>query len=434
MSIQQNFPGFSPSLNLNFARSKRLDPRVTFVRQTGATVTNELGLLERVGNNIPRFDHVYDSSTGTVRSLGLLVEEQRENLVDRSNDYSGSPGGWTLSSTGTRAQDIVGPDGVANSAWTITDNDSAGDFARFYKQISITPSLSTNYCISSFVKDINGTGISPEFYVFLLGSSTKGSRIVYNFSTDTITAFSSDGGGISPSIYGRILYPNGWVRIYFVVNDANDGGNNTLQYRIYPNGRDAGRTGAMGFYGTQIEVGAFPTSYIPTAGLPTTRLADRATIDGQNFSSWYNQIEGTYFMSTKIAHTPNPNVSLLFRTVATGGPRVSLEQTTSNTLVGIVENSGAYFFSTSGSGLVPANQFRKTSLSYISTNGTTTVGAATNLSTLVDTVSSIDVSKSLNTLYLGRYTDTFYYLNGHIQQFVYYPRKISNSQLQQLTR
>ena len=194
-----------------------------------------------------------------------------ENLLNYSNNYSSSPGGWTLGSTGTRAQDIVGPDGVANSAWTITDNDNTGDLVQFYKQISITASSSTNYCISSFVKDVNGTGISPDFYVFFSGSSTKGSYINYNFSTDTITSFASDGGGIQPTIYGRILYPNGWVRIYFVVNDANNGSNTTLQYRIYPNGRGANTTGAMGFYGSQIEIRTNVSEYYKTTGTAKTR-------------------------------------------------------------------------------------------------------------------------------------------------------------------
>ena len=216
--------------------------------------------------------------------------DRYENLLNYSNNYSSSPGGWTLGSTGTRAQDIVGPDGVANSAWTITDNDNTGDKVQFYKQISITANSSTNYCISSFVKDVNGTGISPDFYVFFLGSSTKGSYINYNFSTDTITSFASDGGGIQPTIYGRILYPNGWVRIYFVVNDANSGSNTTLQYRIYPNGRGANTTGAMGFYGSQIEIGSNVSEYYETTGTTKTRGTTWTNLSSGNNATLQNNL------------------------------------------------------------------------------------------------------------------------------------------------
>jgi len=51
MSISQNFPSTRPSLNLNFARSKKLDPRITFTRSSSATRTNAQGLIEVVGTN-----------------------------------------------------------------------------------------------------------------------------------------------------------------------------------------------------------------------------------------------------------------------------------------------------------------------------------------------------------------------------------------------
>ena len=433
MSIQQNFPGFSPSLNLNFARSKRLDPRVTFVRQTGATVTNELGLLERVGNNIPRFDHVYDASTGAVRSLGLLIEEQRENLVDYSNDFTQL---WSQPDIIT-ANDTISPDGTLNAA-KVTNDSNTNNFN--FAGYRVFAGTKTTYTYSFFIKDDDSGAFSIIVGTEQFNSGTGTyARNTFNFSTKTFTTFQyvgQESGYVTNQTYEE--YPNGWFRIITTFDTSSFTSTQTqINFGFYQ-----GVYGSTSSYyqkslytwGHQLEVGAFPTSYIPTTGLPTTRLADRATIDGQNFSSWYNQIEGTYFISTKIAHTPNPNVAMLFLVGNSAGARVSIEQTTSNTLTEIITNSGSYFFQPSGGGILSANEFRKTSLSYISTNGITTIGTASNLSTLADTASSIDVNKSMNILYLGRYTDTFYYLNGHIQQFVYYPRKISNSQLQQLTR
>jgi hypothetical protein len=49
------------------------------------------------------------------------------------------------------------------------------------------------------------------------------------------------------------------------------------------------------FAAPQLELGAFPTSYIPTTGAAATRAADVASISGSNFSSWYRQDEGTVF-------------------------------------------------------------------------------------------------------------------------------------------
>jgi hypothetical protein len=51
----------------------------------------------------------------------------------------------------------------------------------------------------------------------------------------------------------------------------------------------------------QLEVGAFATSYIPTTTAAATRSADVASITGANFSSWYNQTEGTVFMEGVVA-------------------------------------------------------------------------------------------------------------------------------------
>jgi hypothetical protein len=358
-----------------------------------------------------------------------------ENLLNYSNNYSSSPGGWTLGSTGTRAQDIVGPDGVANSAWTITDNDNTGDLVQFYKQISITASSSTNYCISSFVKDVNGTGISPDFYVFFSGSSTKGSYINYNFSTDTITSFASDGGGIQPTIYGRILYPNGWVRIYFVVNDANNGSNTTLQYRIYPNGRGANTTGAMGLFGSQIEIGTFPTSYIPTEGSTKTRNPDNASITGSNFTEWYNQSEGTIYAQFKGESRAGSTgfVTKIVYSISDGS--------FNNSHYGVTpENNGdMYWFSRSSGvsqgllGIIPLQPFASNFV-YKSAYAIKTDDRALSINGYIDT-DSIATLPVVNRLYIGSsWAGTSLYLGGHIAQLTYYPTRLPNSQLVSLTR
>ena len=48
----------------------------------------------------------------------------------------------------------------------------------------------------------------------------------------------------------------------------------------------------------QLEIGAFATSFIPTAGSQVTRTADTATMTGTNFTSWYNFSEGAIYTET----------------------------------------------------------------------------------------------------------------------------------------
>jgi hypothetical protein len=59
-------------------------------------------------NSAPRFDH--NPTTG--ESLGLLVEEQRTNLLLRSEEFDGA--GWTASEATITANQIVAPNGLNN--------------------------------------------------------------------------------------------------------------------------------------------------------------------------------------------------------------------------------------------------------------------------------------------------------------------------------
>jgi hypothetical protein len=78
-----------PSLDLRFADNKSLTDAVTgaslvtFTRASSGTYTDSAGVLQTAATDVPRFDH--DPTTG--ESLGLLVEEQRTNLLLQSNQF-----------------------------------------------------------------------------------------------------------------------------------------------------------------------------------------------------------------------------------------------------------------------------------------------------------------------------------------------------------
>jgi hypothetical protein len=70
-SAELDFPNVLPTLDLDFANSKTLDPRIDFTRASGGSYVGADGLIKYAGVNEARFDH--DPVTG--ESLGLLVEE-----------------------------------------------------------------------------------------------------------------------------------------------------------------------------------------------------------------------------------------------------------------------------------------------------------------------------------------------------------------------
>jgi hypothetical protein len=281
-----DFPNLRPSLDLRFALAKKLDPRITFTRGSTGTYFGPDGLMRTAGVNEPRFDH--DPVTG--QSLGLLVEEQRTNLLLDSNNFSN----WTLQSgsggaTGISTNVITSPDGTTNASKLFVQTQGGGTaFYSIYKSVS---SIFANiyYVFSVFIK--SGEGTAPSITIF---DGTNNSTVFINLTTASITSsFTAVNMTFDTCLVTN--FNNGWYRVsipfvhtvggtfQFKINT----GVNILNYGIY-------------LYGAQLERGVEPTSYIPTTNVSTaTRSPDIANMTGTNFSSWFNQNEGTFLSIVK---------------------------------------------------------------------------------------------------------------------------------------
>ena len=121
-----------------------------------------------------------------------------------------------------------------------------------------------NYTLSIYAKQ--GTATTFDLQGIFSGSSTKGSGITYNFTTDTITPYGVS-SGFTPVNYGRTPLDNGWIRVWFALNDVT-GLNNTLTYKLFARGK----TGVAGtynyFYGSQTEISS--ATFAPSFYLETT--------------------------------------------------------------------------------------------------------------------------------------------------------------------
>ncbi len=243
---------------------------------TGATISGA-----------PRFDH--DPATG--ESLGLLFEEARTNLSPDSADFSF----WDNAGLNLVSDDIVSPDGTQN-ADKISLASHLSDQHNLLLNASKRPTLSAGSAVSvsCFVKD----GNARYFQIRLTKTGTNiGSG--YSIDLNTLLELSSQSQAGTPSGLKIESYENGWLRVSFEILNVNPGAQYTPRIGISNASGDfqfssGTSTDYLYIWGAQFEAGSFPTSYIPTSGSTVTRSPDSALIVGNNFSSWYNQSEGTF--------------------------------------------------------------------------------------------------------------------------------------------
>jgi hypothetical protein len=414
MAISQNFPSIAPSLSLNFASSRTLDPRITFTRTSSATCVGPNGLLRVVPANSPRFDH--NPITG--ESLGLLVEEQRMNLLLRSEEFETT---WAASNVTPTANQIAAPSGTT-TADLITGN--AGTDIKRIRQNVATTSLGP-WTFSTWIK----TNTADSALIILFDSSAGGANLVrttLTFSTGAISSATASGTatGASASVQN---FGNGWYRVSITGTFVT--ALTSIWAEVWLDGYTS-TANETSFYlwGAQLEVGAFPTSYIPTTTSTVTRSADVASITGSNFSSWYRQDEGTLFAayqgregnsSKRVFTFTDDSFSNNAWLIASNsiGSQANYWQVQAGGVVQAELGSGAY----SAVPQLSAAAYRADDFGF-SKNG----GAP-----LTDTSGSIPV---VNTLRIGAGPANTAILNGTIRQLAYWPTRLSNEILQTLTK
>jgi len=236
---------------------------------------------ESVGSYVPTVSGP-ETSLST-ESLGLLVEESRTNLLLQSNGFDTT---WTESSSSITAASGTAPDGT-NTAWELKDTVDGGPTPHAIVQSYTGWTSGTTYTFSCWMK----AGTLTEGG-FIFTSAVFGAVLNARFNLTTGALISASTGVTASSV----LYPNGWVRVIATATaTATDTGNFSIRIMDGSTSYQGDGTGTILIWGAQLEAGSFPTSYIPTTSSTVTRAADVASISGSNFSSWYRQDEGTVF-------------------------------------------------------------------------------------------------------------------------------------------
>ena len=227
------------------------------------------------------------ASVSTTESLGLLVEEQRTNLLVRSEEFNDASWGKSLSS--------VSANSTNSPASTQTADALVEDTSNGEHQITgvFTVTSGTIYTVSIYVKAAGRTFCRFGF----TGTGFSGpTRSSFNLATGAVTA--NNGG--SPTI---TPVGSGWYRLS-VTNTATSTttGSFIIQPQLDASTLSYTGDGTSGIYlwGAQLEAGATASSYILTTTAAATRNADVAQITGTNFSSWYRQDEGTVYVDATL--------------------------------------------------------------------------------------------------------------------------------------
>jgi hypothetical protein len=355
-------------------------------------------------DNIPRIDYNPD---GTVK--GLLIEEQRVNLLTYSEDFTNAY--WPKNDLTVSASGELDPAG-GNNAYELIE--SATTANHLLNKAGLTSTTSLAHTNSIYAK------ANTRNWIRVQNQSPTSSWVNFNLSTGE---FGLTGGGEDSFTAENV--GNGWYRISLTSTPV--AALTGPQIFIIDSDRGGGSPSYLGdgtssilIYGAQFEQGSFPTSYIPTSGATATRSADIASIPVTDFG--YNQKAGTVVVDYTEFHnytaSPYPRVLALTNGYS---PREGLEILSFNN----VGNAAGYVGGSSIFSFVGATS-TKTAFSASENNFSASFAGG---SVLTDTAGAMP---SATLLELGKYSSAAF-LNGHIKSIQYFPRRLSNAQLQELT-
>lgn len=240
---------------------------------------------------------VSPGATGTasawtiVKSLGYLPEPSRTNLATNSEKFSLALGIASVS------KNQSAPDGTNNATLVIEDTTGS---EHYVDDVAVAVTAGQIYTWSVLVR------AAPSASFLYLRTATAAVAVsVFNPVTGAWVGASS--GAVNAR--GFDVLPGGWYRVWMTVTIATTG---TLIARVQlHNGISPVYTGdgvsGLIVFGRQLELGAYPTSYIATAGSQVSRSADVLTVALSKLP--WNAAEGTMIVA---AYPNSDNVNTGF--------------------------------------------------------------------------------------------------------------------------
>ena len=427
LNSRQGGGGDLPSLDLAFALDKTLTarkgPTPAFTRvqatSTGSTYIGADKLINYAAANEPRFDH--DPATGVCK--GLLIEESRTNVGLQSENFGSAT--WVKAQASASVDTATSPSGSVTADTLIED--STPSSLHFISQQTSKSASSITYAFSVYYKNSSGT---RNLVLALTNGTSAGKAAI--FTTSGSVAASNinigSGAGFAMTSADVVNAGNGWYRAHVVISsDASI----RLDAVIYLTNSSSSVSvyngdGVSGLYlwGAQLEAGAFPTSYIPTTIGTAARSADVCSIIEADFSSFYNQVEGTFLSSSSQPIITTANALVYGVDNGSDSSRFHLNH---NTSIAISQSGGvtqSLFDMIDPIG----NELSKVAYAYKVNDYSAFRNATQGTSASNGTVPTVDrINFGSTPANLSRI------LNGHIARIQYFRKRLSNAKLQTLT-
>lgn len=231
--------------------------------------------------DIPRLDY-----SGGATCPTLLLEPQRTNKSNNSEDFTVT--GYVKNNVTVTANQITSPDNTQ----TADQLDFGSGSGFFYENVTTITAAST---YSVFVKYIDYQ------YIQIIGTGDVNHYANFDIENGIV---GNTGSASTASIED---YGNGWYRCIINYNSGTFAGGAIL-YKVasltagWASG--GGDAGSFYFWGNQMELGTFHTSYIPsTSGTSTTRTLESGIVTSA--TSLIGQTEGTLYSEFDLTEDNN---------------------------------------------------------------------------------------------------------------------------------
>lgn len=392
-------------INIWGAQLEQRSVVTAYTPTTTVPITNYIPVLQTAASGVARFD----CNPTTSESLGLLIEEQRTNLLTYSDQFDNAI--WLKTRCSIIANTIIAPDGTLTGDKIIIDTTNTTTHRVNATPVTLTP-VPYTYTVIAKKAEFN-------YLILQLGFVTN-SLTWFDLINGTVSTI---GTNVTASI---INVGNGW----FKCSITGLGIASTADVVLYPAETNGVQTIAVGngysgiyIWGAQLEAGSFATSYIPTVASQVTRVADQASMTGTNFSSWYNISEGTIYVSA-VAPPTSPS-GLVSINDNTSNNRITAQTSSPTTMVYRYVSPSGSFTSTGASytakSTIKAAFVYKTNDQISYTNGISDTGITSQ--PLIPIVTQMQIGFGPSVLYAST----------QISKISYYPKRLTNAELIGLT-